>query len=73
LSAWLLSKEPEPPLLDASVRYAERAVTAGVDARLDVWLGMPYGFLGSIGKLKAAAQALDAVGAVLEERLWAGT
>ena len=60
-------------LLDDSVRYAERAVTAGVDARLDVWLGMPHGFPGSIGKLKAAAQALDAVGAFLLDRLQAGT
>jgi monoterpene epsilon-lactone hydrolase len=56
-------------LLDDSLRYAERAVTASVDARLDVWMGMPHGFAGSIGKLKAAAQALDAVGAFLTERL----
>jgi acetyl esterase/lipase len=56
-------------LLDDSLRYAERAVTASVDARLDVWMGMPHGFPGSIGKLKAAAQALDAVGAFLTERL----
>ena len=60
-------------LLDDSVRYAERAVTAGVDARLDVWLGMPHGFPGSVGKLKAATQALDAVGAFLLERLQART
>ena len=60
-------------LLDDSVRYAERAVTAGVDARLDVWLGMPHGFPGSVGKLKAATQALDAVGAFLRERLQVGT
>ena len=58
-------------LLDDSRRYAARAVTAGVDARLDVWMGMPHGFPGSIGKLKAAAQALDAVGAFLSERLQA--
>ena len=58
-------------LLDDSLRYAERAVIAGVDARLDVWMGMPHGFPGSIGKLKAAAQALDAVGAFLAERLHA--
>jgi epsilon-lactone hydrolase len=58
-------------LLDDSLRYAERAVTASVDARLDVWIGMPHGFPGSIGKLKAAAQALDAVGAFLAERLQA--
>jgi epsilon-lactone hydrolase len=58
-------------LLDDSLRYAARAVTASVDARLDVWMGMPHGFAGSIGKLKAAAQALDAVGAFLTERLQA--
>jgi epsilon-lactone hydrolase len=58
-------------LLDDSLRYAERAVTASIDTRLDVWMGMPHGFPGSIGKLKAAAQALDAVGAFLTERLQA--
>jgi acetyl esterase/lipase len=41
-------------LLDDSLRYAERAVTANIDARLDVWMGMPHGFPASIGKLKAA-------------------
>jgi epsilon-lactone hydrolase len=56
-------------LLDDSLRYAARAVAAGVDARLDVWMGMPHGFPGSIGKLKAAAQTLDAVGAFLADRL----
>jgi epsilon-lactone hydrolase len=58
-------------LLDDSLRYAERAVTAGVEARVDVWMGMPHGFPASVGKLKAAAQALDAVGAFLAERLQA--
>jgi monoterpene epsilon-lactone hydrolase len=56
-------------LLDDSLRYVERAVTARVDARLDVWMGMPHGFPASIGRLRAAAQALDAVGAFLTERL----
>jgi epsilon-lactone hydrolase len=55
-------------LLDDSLRYVERAVAAGVDARADVWMGMPHGFPGSIGRLKAAAQALDAIGAFLVER-----
>src|SRR5712672_1238850 len=59
-------------LLDDSLRYVERAVAAGVDARADVWMGMPHGFPGSIGRLKAAAQALDAIGAFLAERLKAG-
>ena len=58
-------------LLDDSLRYVERAIAAGVDARLDVWMGMPHGFAGSIGRLKAAAQALDAIGAFLAERLQA--
>ncbi len=58
-------------LLDDSRCYAERAVTAGVDARLDVWMGMPHGFPANIGKLRAAAEALDAVGAFLAERLQA--
>ncbi|THD83364.1 MAG: alpha/beta hydrolase [Phenylobacterium sp.] len=56
-------------LLDDSLRYVERAVAAGVDARADVWMGMPHGFPASVGRLKAAAQALDAVGAYLAERL----
>lgn len=29
-------------------RYVARAVEAGVDAKLDVWLGMPHGFVGSL-------------------------
>ena len=31
-------------LFGDSLRYAERAVAAGVDARVDVWMGMPHGF-----------------------------
>jgi len=56
-------------LLDDSLRYVERAAAAGVDARADVWMGMSHGFPASIGRLKAAAQALDAIGAFLAERL----
>jgi len=55
-------------LLDDSLRYVERAVAAGVDARADVWIGMPHGFPAHIGRLKAAAQALDAIGAFLAGR-----
>ncbi|MGB2663363.1 MAG: alpha/beta hydrolase [Candidatus Acidiferrum sp.] len=60
-------------LLDDSRRYFKRAVAAGVDARLDVWEGMPHGFVGSVGKLAAAAKALDAVGELLAQRLTAET
>ena len=56
-------------LLDDSLRYAQRAFASGVDARVDVWMGMPHGFQAQIGRLKAATSALDAIGAFLDERL----
>jgi monoterpene epsilon-lactone hydrolase len=56
-------------LLDDSRRYVERAMAHGVDARLDVWTGMPHGFVASIGTLKASAQALDAIGLFLTDSL----
>ena len=56
-------------LLDDSRRYVERAVAAGVDARLDVWMGMPHGFPAIIGPIKASALALDAIGAFLTDSL----
>jgi epsilon-lactone hydrolase len=56
-------------LLDDSLRYVRRARGARVDARLDVWMGMPHGFQGSVGKLRAAAQSLDAIGAFLGDKL----
>jgi hypothetical protein len=34
-----------------------------------VWTGMPHGFPASIGKFKAAAKSLDAVGTFLTDRL----
>jgi monoterpene epsilon-lactone hydrolase len=55
-------------LLDDSRRYVERAIAAGVDAKLDVWEGMPHGFLGGIGNFSASAQALEAIGEFLVER-----
>jgi monoterpene epsilon-lactone hydrolase len=56
-------------LLDDSRRYVERAVAAGVDAKLDVWMGMPHGFVTGIGEFDAARQSLSAIGAFLSERL----
>jgi len=58
-------------LLDDSRRYVDGAVGAGVDAKLDVWMGMPHGFVVSVGKLKAASLALDAMGVFLAGRLHA--
>jgi acetyl esterase/lipase len=56
-------------LLDDSLRFVERAVAAGIDARLDVWEGMPHGFVASIGQTQAAASALSAIGEFLAARL----
>ena len=58
-------------LLDDSRRYVERAVAAGVDAQLEVWMGMPHGFVAAIGMVKASTRALDAIGRFLTERLQA--
>jgi len=55
-------------LFDDSRRYVERAIAAGVDAKLDVWEGMPHGFLGGIGNFNASTQALEAIGEFLVER-----
>ena len=52
-------------LLDDSRRYVERAVTAGVAAELDVWMGMPHGFVTAIREFDAARQSLKAIGAFL--------
>ena len=55
-------------LLDDSLRFVERAVAAGIDARLDVWEGMPHGFIG-ISQTQAAGAALRAIGEFLSLRL----
>jgi epsilon-lactone hydrolase len=60
-------------LLDDSSRYVENAVAAGADAKLDVWMGMPHGFVTNIGRFNAATQALKASGAFLAERLESAT
>jgi acetyl esterase/lipase len=56
-------------LLDDSRRYIERAIAAGVDAKLEVWIGMPHGFINGVGRLNAATRALNSVGAFLTERI----
>ena len=56
-------------LLDDSRRYVGRAVAAGVDARLDIWMGMPHGFVTGVGRYNAAKEALNAVGEFLAARL----
>jgi epsilon-lactone hydrolase len=56
-------------LLADSQQFVERAVAAGVDARLDVWEGMPHGFVVGVGQMEAADGALVAAGEFLRSRL----
>jgi acetyl esterase/lipase len=56
-------------LLDDSRRYVDRAVAAGLDARLDVWMGMPHGFATGVREFDAARRAVKAIGAFLAQRL----
>jgi acetyl esterase/lipase len=56
-------------LLDDSRRYVERAVAAGVDAKLDIWTGMPHVFVNGVGNLHAANQAVRAIGKFLNDLL----
>jgi acetyl esterase/lipase len=56
-------------LLDDSRRYVERAVAAGVDAEVDVWMGMPHGFVSGVREFEAARLALKQIGNFLTERL----
>jgi epsilon-lactone hydrolase len=56
-------------LLDDSLRFVQRCVAAGVDATVDVWEGMPHGFIGNVGQLEASAEALNAIGTFLSARL----
>jgi acetyl esterase/lipase len=56
-------------LLDDSVRYLERAIAVGVDVQVEVWEGVPHGFIGGVGRLEASTRALTAIGAFLSARL----
>jgi acetyl esterase/lipase len=56
-------------LLDDSLRYVERAVAAGVDARVDIWEGLPHVFPSAVGQLEGADRAMSAIGSFLAERL----
>jgi epsilon-lactone hydrolase len=60
-------------LLADSQRFVQNAVAADVDARLDVWEGMPHGFVGGVGQMEAASGALSAVGEFLSSLLAPGS
>ena len=56
-------------LLDDSLRYAERAHSAGVEATVHVWEGMTHVFASSVGTLEAAENALNLLGSFLFAKL----
>jgi epsilon-lactone hydrolase len=56
-------------LLADSVSLVERALVSGVDVALEVWEGMPHGFLGSVGRMDASDRALEAIGLFLSSKL----
>ncbi len=58
-------------LLDDARRYVQRAAAAGVDAKLDVWQGMPHVFASALGQFSAADSAMADMGSFLRQRLQA--
>lgn len=56
-------------LLDDSLRFAKRAEDAGLDCEVHVWQGMTHVFPSSFAMLRAAAAALDDMGAFLARQL----
>jgi monoterpene epsilon-lactone hydrolase len=56
-------------LLDDSIRYADRAEQDGVECALNVWLGMPHGFVSNVSAFRAAGAALDGAAAFLAEKI----
>lgn len=69
LSPILVHVGDDEVLLEDSVRFVDRAVAAGVDARLDIWEGMAHGFHGSVGLLNASTEAIQQIGSFLSQHL----
>jgi len=57
------------PTAADSQQFVARAVAAGVDARVDVWEGMPHGFAGGAGQMEAAAVEVRFPGEIIPGRL----
>jgi epsilon-lactone hydrolase len=56
-------------ILDDSVRFAARALAAGVDVTLDVWDEMPHVFQAFAGLLPEADEAVAQIGTWLREHV----
>jgi epsilon-lactone hydrolase len=54
-------------LLDDARRFAERAVAAGVDTKLEIWQGLLHVFPSAVGTFEAADIALDEIAAFLKD------
>jgi epsilon-lactone hydrolase len=60
-------------LLDDSVRLAERARAAGVDVRLEAWDDLVHVFQAFAPMVPEAVEAIEGVGAFVQERLGASS
>ncbi len=56
-------------LLDDSVVLAERARAAGVDVRLEAWDDLVHVFQAFAPMVPEAVEAIDGIGAFVQERL----
>ena len=67
MAAWVASFTSDGIFVDESLGITYRG--PDLARRLDVWQGMPHGFIGSIGQTQAAASALSAIGEFLSSQL----
>jgi epsilon-lactone hydrolase len=65
LSAIRIHVGDDEVLLDDARRFAERAVAAGVDTKLEIWEGMLHVFPSAVGTFEAADIAFEEIGAFL--------
>lgn len=59
----------EDPLLDDSVMMATKWMMAGAEAILKIYPGAPHGFIGFVGMLDEAGQALEDTKTFIREQL----
>jgi acetyl esterase/lipase len=59
----------EDPLLDDSVAMATKWLMAGGEAILKIYSGAPHGFIGFVGLLNEAGEALEDTKTYIRERL----
>ena len=65
----LIQVAEHDPIRDDGLRYADRLRDAGVPVRVTTYVGMPHGFLAFPRISRAAPQALEELGAALQDAL----